>query len=198
MRSKRIKRKKDKSIFGRIIKIINILSNIIFTLLILFFMVFCVFLINAKVKGKQPEILGYRFYGVLTGSMEPNICAGDLVVTKNTAIDNIKIGDVITFTSRESNNTVTHRVDSIAVSNNINLITKGDANNIQDSGFVDSDHLIGKVVKVIPGFGTILKFLNEHKVIIMSVIIGLILLWTIAIKLLKKDKAVKCSDGGNN
>ena len=63
----------------------------------------------------------FRFYVVLSGSMEPKLPVGSLVVA-DTERTNVKIGEIVTF--QKSGRTVTHRVTGLKEHG---YQTKGDA-----------------------------------------------------------------------
>ena len=94
-------------------------------------------------KSSNIEIFGFKFYTVLTGSMEPNYNVGDLVIGKKIEQNNIKVDDVITF-SVDSKNTMTHRVVEIVEENGEILYkTKGDNNNSPDPDLVKYSQIQG-------------------------------------------------------
>jgi signal peptidase I len=84
----------------------------------------------------------FRFYWVQSGSMEPAIKTGSLIVLQQNA--SYAVGDIITFKSeseRNENNpkrTTTHRIVSeTSKDGQIQYQTKGDANDIADIDSVD-------------------------------------------------------------
>lgn len=94
---------------------------------------------------------GCSFFRVATGSMEPTLPVGTVVLAKNTKIEEISEGEIIVFRSRDSllkGQTVTHRVVSVIVdeTGKTLLETRGDANNSSDGYYVETDNLIGKVI----------------------------------------------------
>lgn len=95
----------------------------------------------------------YKVLTVLSGSMEPEIKTGSVVVVKPS--DNYKIGDVITFGEMSKTKTpTTHRVIEMRVVEGKYLYTtKGDANNAPDQNEVNQDKVIGKVLFDIPYVG---------------------------------------------
>ena len=98
-------------------------------------------------------ILNFAPMKVLSGSMEPGIKVGDLIIAKKTDPSNVKEGDVVTFKMNSVVN-VTHRVVEVFNNdNNISFKTKGDANNIADDTLVQGDNLVGKLVFRIPKLG---------------------------------------------
>lgn len=140
----------------RLSKILLNLFNVLLLLLILF--MFFITIINRGENGVQ--IGSYRFLTVITGSMEPVIPTGSFIVTSVVSKDEVAIGDIITYRPLENYNTlVTHRV--IKMNNDATeFITQGDANNIEDSGSVKFDSIIGRVAVIIPGLGMFLAFLR--------------------------------------
>ena len=96
-----------------------------------------------KITGeKYTNLFGYTLLEVVTGSMSGTIEIGDGVIVKVTS--EIKEDDIIVYKKEE--NLITHRL--IEMEEN-RLITKGDANNIQDDP-ITKDMVIGKVIFVIP------------------------------------------------
>ncbi len=87
------------------------------------------------------SIFGYRTLQVATGSMEPDIKVGEMVIIKKS--DQYEVGDIITYEIEESY--VTHR---IIEKNDEKIITKGDANTAIDDPITESS-IIGKVIWVI-------------------------------------------------
>lgn len=90
---------------------------------------------------------------VLTGSMEPCIEPGDLVIIDKTAHDSLAVGDVIQF--KRDGVTVLHRIVGITQSEKgqTAFVTKGDANNAPDSQPVSADDVIGRYLFRIPKIG---------------------------------------------
>lgn len=102
-----------------------------------------------------PTLFGYGFAVVETGSMEPEIAAGDFVVLH--AEEEYAVGDVITFYDSERGEYVTHRIVLVSEGG---YTTKGDANNWQDSFTVPQDAVVGKVTAVLHGFGSFIAFVQ--------------------------------------
>ncbi|MFY9488080.1 MAG: signal peptidase I [Solirubrobacterales bacterium] len=73
---------------------------------------------------------------VKTGSMEPMLARGTLILVKPTAAQRLKVGDVITFTDpdRPAKGLVTHRIFKIEQEKGQPVFTtKGDANPVPDT-----------------------------------------------------------------
>ncbi len=111
---------------------------------------------------------GYRSLIVLSGSMEPAMPIGGVVITKAADPASIKVGDIITFTgtvsdSPEQNSPfVTHRVVEILnEGEGLSFVTKGDANNTTDVNPVAASRVVGRVVLVIPWLGYLSDFVRS-------------------------------------
>lgn len=107
-----------------------------------------------------PKVLGYQTYEVVSGSMEPEIPVGSLVLVKPADPYDIAVDDIIAFTSdKDGGAVVTHRVIEID-SGNAEFTTKGDANELQDMNPVPFSNLIGRVEKHFPVMGSIMAGLT--------------------------------------
>lgn len=98
-----------------------------------------------------PHIFGYQTLAVLSGSMEPKISVGSIVIVKETEPAELEAGDVITY--RLSGNTlVTHRIVE-QDDKQKQFITKGDANEAADASPVSYESVVGKVALHLPLLG---------------------------------------------
>lgn len=118
----------------------------------------------------------FKFLTVLSGSMEPVIKTGSIVLVK--PISDYNTNDIITFESRGEN--VTHRIyEEKTMDNTKSYITKGDANNASDMREVKKENIIGKVFVSIPYLGYGVNFIQGtiHKpFIFLSFVFGLLAL----------------------
>lgn len=137
----------------------------------------------------------YRVLSVLSGSMEPAIHTGSVVVVAPAS--NYKIGDVITFGEISKTKTpTTHRVKDIKiVGGQMIYITKGDANNTEDSKEVAQSEVKGRVFFSIPYLGYILNFVRQPIGFALVIIIpAVLIIWEEARKIygeVKKDEQYK-------
>lgn len=122
-------------------------------------------------KEKDINILGYKPYIVLSGSMEPKLQIGDLVISKKIKKENIKIGDIITFED-ENKSVITHRIiDTIVKDGKTFYQTKGDNNNTKDIGLVSFKNIKGKYVFKISKLGRVITTIMTPNGIIIVVLI---------------------------
>jgi len=98
---------------------------------------------------------GYRSFVVLSGSMEPSIKIGDIILVHRQAT--YLPHDIITF--QQENHLVTHRIVSTRFDRDEQLfVTQGDANRSEDDGQVNLKHVVGRVVLTIPYLGRFVAF----------------------------------------
>lgn len=168
-------------------KLLKIIGNIIFYIVLILLVYISFVMIKSVKEDRQPTIMGQKFFTVLTGSMEPTIMVGDLVIAKEVLPEDIKVGDIITFSGNDKNNTVTHRVKEVINDDGkVRYITQGDANNAQDQEPVESDLVIGKVVKWIPKVGAIASWMKLNLKLIISLILAITFIGTICGRLISK------------
>ncbi len=107
-------------------------------------------------KNNMPTFCGMAMAVVVSGSMEPEIGIQDVIITR--AQDSYQVGDVITFLDVTRGDYVTHRIVRVEEDG---FVTKGDANNSEDTAHVASEAVVGKVVAVWDDFGKVISFLQS-------------------------------------
>lgn len=97
--------------------------------------------------------LPLRPVAVATGSMEPTVAVGDVVVTCPSSAENLREGDIIRY--QKGATTVIHRIVACTQDENggLTFITQGDSNNTPDADPVLPEQVLGKVVFNIPKLG---------------------------------------------
>lgn len=137
-------------------------------------------------KKDAPEVFGYSQYIVTSGSMEPSIHAGDLILIK--AQGSYQLGDVVTFLDG-GGAAVTHRIMG-SVSGQ--FITKGDANNTEDNDLLPPENIVGKLALVLPGAGEAVLFLRSPLGLLILLAAGVLLIklpdWAGALKTKTRGK----------
>lgn len=148
-------------------KIITIFVTVIL-LLVLSYNIYNFISINVLDKD-LPTINGYAVLEVISGSMEPKISKGDIVII-DTKVNNYKAKDIVTF--KDTNGSyVTHRILEI---NKDKVITKGDANNTIDDP-INIDSITGKYICKLSGLGALIKSIRSPFALVMILIIGILL-----------------------
>ena len=89
---------------------------------------------------------------IATGSMEPELETGDVVIISEPAADDLQVSDIIAF--EKDGALVIHRLAEIYEEDGETVyITKGDANNANDAGYITAEDIAGKVILTIPAIG---------------------------------------------
>ena len=153
-------------------------------------------LMFAASNSPNKSLFGYRYYTILTPSMQPAYNVGDMIFVKVGNADSIDVGDVITFNpSSDSGAYLTHRVTEKITNYEGSGVTcfrtKGDANDSNDSFLIDEDRVIGKVGFRIVKLGYIIRFIQLRWYFIVPVV----LLLMIAFHLMKMYFSSDDGDG---
>lgn len=157
----------------------KIISNLLIILIIIFLLNICYS--KFILKDSLIKIFGKAFVIVTTGSMEPEIQAGELIIISEE--DKYYKGDIITYEDEEKF-LVTHRIISI---NEQEFISKGDANNINDKE-ISNINIKGKVIyhsKVLGSF--VIYFLKPIVIIYILIFTGINLYFYIIEKMIEID-----------
>lgn len=157
-------------------KIVKKVLLIIITILLVLLIAFNAYnFFSLKVlKHKLTTVGGYSILEVVSGSMEPTIHVGDMIIV-NTKASNYEESDIVTFLD-VNGSFVTHRIISI---NEEEMITKGDFNNTEDEP-TKVDKIVGKYVSRIPGAGKIISSFKSPFTLVMILIIGLLFCYLIS------------------
>ncbi len=161
-------------------KIFNIIGIVLCVVLIPILLMNVTLIIKSFTnKDEVPKIGGYCPLIVLTGSMEPEINSGDMIIVKQIDSADVKEKDVIAFFDPDGNgqSILTHRVTGITeVDGQTAFITKGDANNTEDRLPATADQLVGIYVFRIHGLGNVAMFMQTTAGLIVCVVLPLVLL----------------------
>lgn len=150
-------------------KIIGLITKTVGWLILILLLII---LVRALVYKKY-DVFGYRFYLIMSGSMEPTIDVSDAVITKE--IDNPQDGDIIAF-QYQGAPTVHRIIKTYTENGEKSYQTKGDNNNIPDKGLVNKSQIYGKVIFRIPKVGRAIIFLQKNIVIILILIVGIVII----------------------
>jgi signal peptidase len=112
---------------------------------------------------------------VISGSMEPEIMTGDLLIAVPVATETLKIGDVVSLPSALTNDLVTHRIEAITpnIDSGFTISMKGDNNAFSDAlDYTVSDH-VWKPAAQLAGWGTVIMRMTTPAVAV-PLLVGLI------------------------
>lgn len=152
----------------------KLLKKILLTFITVFVVLLVTFnvynFVSIKLLHKDLALVnGYAVLEVISGSMEPTIKVGDLIII-NTNEEKYGLGDIITF--RDINGSfVTHRI--INIEDNV-MVTQGDANDSPDEEMSVSS-IVGKYEMRIPGAGKLMTSLKNPLVMVLILAIGIII-----------------------
>jgi signal peptidase len=152
----------------------NIITGILF--LVLIFMV--VVVVSSKVSGGEPQVFGYQFKTVFSGSMEPGIKTGSIIAVKSGGdMTRFKQDDVITF-MQDKDVLVTHRITEVIKNGNqVMYRTKGDNNKVEDLNPVQSGNIVAQYKGfTVPYLGYFMDFTNSKNGAFIFIIPGILML----------------------
>ena len=130
-------------------------------------------LIQAIIEpNKTPALFGIKMYVIVSGSMEPELNIGDIVIVKEN--DNYQKDDVISF--RQGQSVITHRIIEVINDDEISYKTKGDNNNTEDKQIVLKEDIEGKVINKIPTVGKFVLVVKDKTILIVIVLLYYIFL----------------------
>lgn len=133
-------------------KTLKVLWSIVSSLLLA--VIILLFLITLSSNGNF--VRGYKTFLIQSGSMEPSIMTGDIVIVQENS--NYMMGEVVTFINKEGR-TVTHRIaGTTGADSSTQFKTKGDANRSSDEDTVSLNNILGKVIFVVPKIGFLVAF----------------------------------------
>ena len=128
-------------------RVTSIVAIVLSLILIPVLILNCILILQTVFNPDEvPSIGKHTPLIVLTESMELEILAGDLIVTKVTPTDEIELGDVISYfdPASKSDSVVTHRVIAITeLDGALAFRTQGDNNDIEDRHPVPAEKVIG-------------------------------------------------------
>ena len=175
-------------------KTVEIVSDILFYLLIV--SIILAGIMFAASKSPNKSLLGYRYYDVLTGSMQPTYNVGDLILVKVTDPSEIQVGDPVTFNPGSTDDSylthrVTQKIENYMGTGNICFKTKGDANETEDPFVIDGNRMIGVVKLRIPLVGHLVQFVQYNYVIIIVMVVLFSVFFTLLRKLTEISAEIK-------
>lgn len=170
-----------KKIWPQIKWLFNYMASIsmyaIIVLLIMIGAILLAYFVDVQKRAKtgvwKPPL--YGAYVIVSNSMEPIIKVKDAIIIKRVDIDEIEVGDVVTYKALDPayyGILITHRVVDIKTENGETIyITKGDHNPTIDRTPVAASQIHGKVIMRVPKIGYIQYFLATAYGWIIAIVI---------------------------
>ena len=114
---------------------------------------------------------------VLSGSMEPALMTGDVIVVRETAPLAVAPGDVVTYREPGGRRLITHRVRHMRLQDgSVHFVTKGDANKPVERWRVSPNRPVRRVVYRLPVLGYGLNLFRTRVGLALLVGVPLLLL----------------------
>ena len=123
---------------------------------------------------------GWRVDGLRSGSMEPELMVGDMIVTRPVVPSEVAVGDIIMFHAPTGTavSIISHRVIGIQTNSPLSFQTKGDANASADPFVTPGRDVIGQFSSRIPHLGYTVIFLKTLPGLLVSLFApGLVIIW---------------------
>ena len=165
-------------------KVFNILKTIMVWMVValaVFMMIFTVVSVNTFNRNDR-NILGYKAYIVLSDSMSASgIDAGDLILVKETDPRTLQPGDIIAYTSQNTESygeTITHmiRYKTTDANGEPGFVTYGTTTDTDDAQVVTYPFIQGKYEFRLPQVGTFFSFMRTTQGYIVCILIPFLLL----------------------
>ena len=150
-----------------------------FLLIIFIFLVALLFL-----GSKMPLPKNYQIFTVMSGSMEPAIKIGSIVLVKPK--NDYQIGEIVTFKKRD--HPITHRiVEKEIIGGRVFFTTKGDANKNPDPQKIQKNEILGRVIFSLPFLGYFVNFVRKPFGFLVTILIPALLVIGEEIKKIRKE-----------
>lgn len=146
-------------------KALKIIGNILYYLLVIFIVLILLVVILQRVTKNNASIGGIRIFNIVTESMVPEYKVGDILISKSTSLDKIKVGDDIVYLGNKdtfAGKVVTHRVIDIEKNEDGTYLfhTKGIANTAEDP-VVSGSQVYGVIIYKTVILSFISKIINN-------------------------------------
>jgi signal peptidase len=136
-----------------------------------------------------PFAIGARPETVLSGSMEPALGVGDVVVAKRIDPLDARPGDVVTFSDPDhKGRLITHRVRRIhARGDKVTFVTRGDANNASERWQIQADGELSRAMYRIPAIGRAFVAARSHGAPLVIFLLAAVALAALEVAAIWKD-----------
>ncbi|HYH28222.1 MAG TPA: signal peptidase I, partial [Actinomycetota bacterium] len=131
----------------------------------------------------------------MSGSMEPAIRTGDLIVEERVSPLEVRVGDVVTFQDpSDPSRLVTHRVRRVEADGKaVNVTTRGDANTASESWSAPVDGRVGRVLYRIPGLGYVVHWTSTRAGRIALLVLPALLLGGLLLRQIWRPRTAEVS-----
>lgn len=110
-----------------------------------------------------PSVFGLKSLTVVSGSMEPTLGTGSVVIDEVISPLDARPGDIVTFQDPLRPRQLTHRLRRMRIEGDTAyMVTRGDANDAPERWTVQTDGQIGRVVAHLPKLGYVRAWLGTR------------------------------------
>lgn len=161
-------------------KVFKKILSILGTILLVILLAVVIVMFNARLSGEAPSVFGYQVFRVSSGSMEPELMIGDVILIKEAEPQDIQKGDIVTYKGEEGDlddKFITHKMieDPQLVDGRYVFHTQG----IYEGAVPDpdwyEDQLLGEFVCKIPFIDSVYSFFLKPYGLITFVLIIIVL-----------------------
>lgn len=157
-------------------KVLNIISTVLLVLIVA--VVIVVFI--SRATGNSPSVFGYHIFRVSTGSMEPTLSVGDVILVKEVSAQDIKKDDIITYKGLRGDlagKMITHMVVTEPYEQNgvIHYQTQGIAPGATLDPEITFDQVLGKYQSKLPFLDKVYTFFLSPYGLITFILVIMVL-----------------------
>jgi len=155
-------------------KVLKTIGGVLSYALIALEAIFLIVMLVGRINGGVPKFFGYSLYTIGSGSMEPELQIGDVILSKEYKDgDVLNPNDIITYQGQEgtmAGKIITHRV--VEVYDDGTILTKGDANASSDP-IIDKSQVYSVMVCKCFVIGLMYKILSSTVGFIIFLVVPL-------------------------
>lgn len=170
--------KEKTSVLNIIVTIIKVICTILLILLI-------AVLALQRFSNNEKAIGGFRIFNVATESMVPKYLVGDVLIVKEAEINDLKIGDDVTYLGKQgtfNGRVVTHQIIAIDETEEGKIFhTKGIANEAEDPT-ITGEQIYGKVIYKCVIISLLTKLMNNMTAFYIVVFVPFAILVSLQLK----------------
>ena len=131
--------------------IIKIVGIIVYQILVIMALILTAVIVLQKLSNSNQSLAGYRVFRVITGSMEPEYEVGEVVISKQVDVNEIKVGDDIVYLGKNgeyAGKIIMHSVIEINTDENGNLFfhAKGLHSSSVEDPHISEEQIYGVVI----------------------------------------------------
>jgi signal peptidase I len=136
--------------------------------------------------------LGYRMVTIKSGSMTPTFAVGEVILESSVSPLDVRPGQIVTFRDPAlGQDLVTHRIVSMRRSGDeVQFVTKGDANKSSERWNVPVSGHLGKELFVLPGVGAVLAAGSSPTMLVAGVVVACLVLAYIGLRWIWREEPV--------